>query len=484
MIKMNSDKNKDRMPYLSPEQMERIHGASLQILERVGVCFHHEGVTDTLAKKGFRISQGAVLFKESQILKALETCPAEFTVHAPSMDHNVRIGREQFVLLPAGGATSIMGEDGSLRPAVMEDYRTCCKLVQTSFQLDLAGFMMVYPGDIPTETAHLEMLLENLLLCDKSFVAATTSGRAARDNLDMARFIRGGRDRLSEKPMMVAIITAASPLQYAGDQTECIVRYAESGQPIVLITMPLAGSSGPVDLAALMAQINAEILAGTVLVQILKPGTPVVYGSIAAPVDMKSMNPAVGATEVVQLAMMTAQMAGFYGMPCRAGGSLTDSQVADYQAATESTLLMSTVLRAGAHFIFQSCGLLASCASMSFAKWLLDEEMCSHVRRILQPLKISPKEEIDISSIEEVGIGGLFLTHESTFKDFRDLSQPVLFNRRGHRKWLQEGGLTAEQAALKALPERLDSYCRPPMDQGLEQELREWVNNKKAGFNK
>jgi trimethylamine--corrinoid protein Co-methyltransferase len=243
--------------------------------------------------------------------------------------------------------------------------------------------------------------------------------------------------------------------------------------------MPFAGTSGPVNLLALMAQINAEILAGNVLVQNISPGTPVVYGSIAAPIDMKTMSPAVGATESVQLSYMTAQMAGFYKLPCRTGGCLTDAQLADYQAGAESGLLMSTALRAGANLVFQACGLLASGASMSFAKWLLDEELCAHIRRVLRPLALQAKE-VDIAEIEQVGIGGFFLTHENTLKHFRKLSQPDVFNRKNHVEWLSAGGDAADKAASKALARRMDAYCRPLMDQGLEQVLRDFVQRKTA----
>jgi trimethylamine--corrinoid protein Co-methyltransferase len=481
MTKHNEYVFRDRMPYLSRGQLERIHDASIQILNRVGVRFNHSEVDMIFSRNGFKVDQGRVFCSQAQILKALEACPAEFTIYGRNPNYDANVGGDFFVLLPTGGATMVMDTGKELRPGSIADYEICCKLVQTSKVLDLNGFLMIQPNDIPSKSAHLEMVLRNLLLCEKPFVAATHSIKAARDALEMADIVWGGREKIMKKPVMAAIITAASPLQYTADQADCILQYARSKQPIVLITMPLAGTTGPVNLLALMAQINAEILAGIVLVQSINPGTPVVYGSIAAPIDMKTMIPAVGAAETVQLSYMTAQMAFYYRLPCRTGGCLTDAQLADYQAGAESGLLMSTALRAGANLVFQACGLLASGASMSFTKWLLDEDLCANIRKVLSPLVLRD-QEVDITEIEQVGIGGCFLTHDNTLRDFRQLSRPDVFNRKNHVEWLYEGGASSDKAASIALTRRLEAYCQPTMDQGLKQELEEFVQQKAAEY--
>lgn len=234
---------------------------------------------------------------------------------------------------------------GERRPAILEDYRTCCKLVQTSDQLDMNGALMVQPNDVPAETAHLDLLLANTLMCDKAYVGLAISREAARDCLDMAAIVWDGPENLKKQGVMTTIVSVSSPLKYANDEAEGIIIMAEAGQPLVITDLVMAGTSGPVSLPSLLALANAEILAGIVLSQLAGPGTPVVYGSVSAPADMRTVTSAVGAPEAVVLASAVIQLAKYYRLPCRTGGMLTNAHCPDAQAAAEGTLMMSTAVR-------------------------------------------------------------------------------------------------------------------------------------------
>ena len=253
---------------------------------------------------------------------------------------------------------------------------------------------------------------------------------------------------------------------------------ARWGQPLVITNMVMAGSSGPVSLPELLALANAEILAGLVLAQLAAPGIPVVYGSVSAPADMRTIISAVGAPEAVALASAIIQIARYYKLPCRTGGMLTNAHCLDAQAAAEGTLMMSTAVRNGANFIYQACGQLGSYISMSFEKWLLDEEVCRTLRRTLTAMDITV-ESIDVDTIKGVGSDGNYLVHETTFKHCRNLYQPKLFTRDDHQKWYERGAKSVYEVAAEMLPERLEEYHKPPIDEGLEQALREFITSGK-----
>jgi trimethylamine--corrinoid protein Co-methyltransferase len=243
--------------------------------------------------------------------------------------------------------------------------------------------------------------------------------------------------------------------------------------------MVMAGSSGPVSLPGLLALANAEILAGIVLAQLTAPGTPVVYGSVSAPADMRTIISAVGAPEAVALASAIIQIARYYKLPCRTGGMLTNAHCLDAQAAAEGTLMMSTAVRNGANFIYQACGQLGSYISMSFEKWLLDEEVCRTLRRTLTAMDITV-ESIDVDTIKGVGSDGNYLVHETTFKHCRNLYQPQLFTRDDHQKWYDRGARSVYEVAAEILPKRLEEYHKPTIDEGLEQALREFITSGKT----
>jgi trimethylamine--corrinoid protein Co-methyltransferase len=462
------------MQVLTKAELGLIHDTSMDILADVGVRFNSSEVIEIFQRHGFRIDGKQVFMTENDVRRALETAPSHFTVRARNPAYNVSIGEDDFVFLPTGGAPNVVTATGELRPATLADYHTCCRLVQTSDQLDMNGMLTVQPTDIPAHVAHLDMVYANIVLCDKAYVGAAMTRRAAIDSLEMAAIAWGGQENMARQPVMVTIVHSMSPLKYSAEEAESIIEMARWGQPLVITNMVMAGSSGPISLPGLLALANAEILAGLVLAQLAAPGTPVVYGSVSAPADMRTIISAVGAPEAVALASAIIQIARYYKLPCRTGGMLTNAHCLDAQAAAEGTLMMATAVRNGANFIYQACGQLGSYISMSFEKWLLDEEVCRTLRRTLTAMDINVAS-IDVDTIKSLGSDGNYLTHETTFKHCRNLYQPKLFTRDDHQRWYANGAKSVFEVAAEMLPKRLAEYNQPPIDEGLEQALREFV---------
>jgi len=468
----------DRLQTLTQEELTRIHDASIDILTNTGICFNSSSATQVFKKHGFPTQGDRVYFTEDRVKKALETTISKFTLHARNPEHTVSVGEGDFICLPTGGAPNIATPTGEQRPATLEDYRTCCKLVQTSEQIAMGGSIMVQPTDIPADTSHLDMVTHYMTLCDKPISGASGSGPAAIDTLELAGMVWGGKEILKSKPVMASVVNAMSPLQYSREQTEVIMKMAEYNQPVIIANMILAGASGPVSLPGLLALENAEILAGITLSQLVSPGAPLVYGSTSSQMDMKTSTGPVGAPEAVILASATIQMARFYNLPSRTGGSLTDSHCPDAQALAEGSLMLSTVIRNGANFIYHSCGQMGSYISMSFEKWLIDEEVIANIRKILKPMSITD-ETIDVETIKSLGIGGQYLTHPKTFQQFKNLSQPNLFNREDYQKWSDKGCQPIDRVANEFLKKRLDSYVKPFLDPHIEKALWEYVAKRK-----
>ena len=472
----------NRMQTLSQEELGMIHGASMDILENTGINFNSEKAAALFKENGFKVEGNLVFFTEEQIKKTLETAPTDFSIQARNQDKNVHLGGMDFIALPTGGAPSVAMPSGEERPGTFEDFQNCCKLVQTSQQLSMGGYLMVQPNDITTETAHLDMVGKYIEMCDKPIFGASNSQEAARDTIRMAGIAFGRNDdEIKENPITIFVINAMSPLQFSDEQTHVLMEVASWRQPLVITNMVLAGSTGPISIPGLLAMQNAEILAGAVLAQLVSPGTPVVYGSTSAPMDMKTTVSAVGAPETIKIAMATIQLAQFYNLPCRAGGSLTDSHCADGQAMAEASVLLSTVVRNGANFIFHSCGQMGSYISMSFEKWLMDEEVLGTLRQVIKPMEITP-ETIDVDFIKSVGVGGQYLTHPKTFAQFKDLSQPVYFNRLTYDKWSKAGKKHIDEKIQEDLQKRLSSYEKPLLDQEKQDLLDQYIAERKQAY--
>jgi trimethylamine--corrinoid protein Co-methyltransferase len=251
----------------------------------------------------------------------------------------------------------------------------------------------------------------------------------------------------------------------------------------VLASLIMAGTSGPVQIAGLLTLQNAEILAGITLAQLINPGTPVVYGTASSITDMKTGGLCIGAPEQSLIVTGIAQLARFYNLPSRGGGGLTDAHVPDMQAGIESAFALMTAARNGINFILHSCGILDSYLSMSFEKFLLDEELCGMVKKLLAPIEIT-EDTIDVNMIKEVGIGGQFLTQPATVKLCRKaFFLPCVLCRDSYTSWEMAGKKRADDAASLYLNKRLGQYEKPPIDEGIEQALAEFVERKKTQLN-
>jgi trimethylamine--corrinoid protein Co-methyltransferase len=467
------------MQKLSDQNMKKIHSAAMDLLKDTGVSFKDEEALEIFKANGHRVDGTIVFFEESDIQKALNTTPKRFTVHARNPEKSVEIGEDDFVFLPGYGAPFIMDAQGNQRQATMEDYDNFCKLIQTSPYIDMNGWMMVEPYDMPHETVHLDLNLSNMLLCDKPFMGSPVSRQGALDGIEMAGILWGGKENIMDKTVSVSLINSLSPLQFSDEMTGALIELARHNQACVVASLIMAGGSGPVTLDGVLALQNAEILAGITLAQLVRPGVPVIYGSTSSAMDMKTGALSIGAPELSKNIHLTAQMARFYNLPSRSGGGLTDALAVDAQAGAESTLALSTAARSGINFILHACGILGSYIAMSFEKFLVDEEVCGMIKSMIASLALTD-ESIDIDVIKEVGIGGQYLTHPKTFQLCRtEFFMPALMSRKNPDAWAKEGKKRIDQIAEDKVAQRLASYEKPDIDPKIEKQLTEYVEKRK-----
>ena len=465
----------ERMHLLSEADKDRIHAASVKILDDMGINFHDPEAIDIFKHHGFKVDGITVHLQEKQIRQALSTVPAEFEVHSRNPKRNVTIGGDHLVLAPGYGASLMIDWDGNQRSGVMEDYDNFCRLVQTSDVIDMSGCLMIDPSDRLPGKAHLHMLKSIITLCDKPFIGSATSREAALDSMEMAGIAWGGKDQIKEKPVMIGMISSLSPLQYSAEMAGALIEYARHGQANMIGLLMMAGTTGPVTLPGLLVLQNAEMLAGIVLSQLVNPGAPVIYGSTSTVTDMRTGSLAIGAPELSMIQNATAQMAKYYKMPCRGSGGVTDSHCPDMQAGIESSLALTATIMSGANLILHACGILGSYQSMSFQKFLADEEICGMLRRMLKPLEVT-EERLGLDTIKSVGIGNEYLTHPSTLAHCRtEFYQSGVMSREDFTTWREKGGKSLEDRLSETYAKRIQAYKQPDMDPNIAQDLERYV---------
>jgi trimethylamine---corrinoid protein Co-methyltransferase len=470
----------DRMQSLSKENLTMIHASSMKVLEQTGVVFNDTGALQLFKDNGFKIDGKKVFFNENNVLTALDTTPSSFELQARNPKKNVFIGEDSWVYVPTYGAPFIISREGVQHPGTMHDYDSICKLVQTSEHINMNGFKHVEPSDVITETAYLDMLFSNITLCDKPFMGSTDTIKAAKDSIEMAGIVFNGQEQLKEKPVIVGLINPLSPLQFAEEMAGSILVYARHRQPIIIANMIMAGTSGPISLPGLLTLMNVEILAGLTLAQLAGPGTPVIYGSTSCPMNMQTGAATIGSPETYIINSATAQLARYYNLPCRTGGSLTDSLIPDAQALAEGALSLSTSVSAGANIILHSCGMIGTYIGVNLEKWIIDEELCGMVRSMMTPMEINEKS-INLEAITSIGAGGNYLTHPSTLANCRTaFYDNNLYNKSDHFKWSAAGSKRIDEVAADTLFKRLSEYEKPPIDPSVETALSDFITKAKG----
>ncbi len=235
--------------------------------------------------------------------------------------------------------------------------------------------------DVDVAVRHLDMEYSAIRWSDLPYTSYGTSGPKARDGIAMAEIVHGGRAAIEETPALMGVVNPNSPLVWDFRMADALLAWAEAGQPVIVTPFLLAGATAPVSVAGGLAQQVAEALSGVALAQLVRPGTPCLYGSFFTATDMRTGSPAFGTPESVWGVLAGGQLARHYGLPFRGGGGLASSNTVDAQAAAESTLMLWATVLARTDVVLHAAGWLEGGLTASFEKFALDVELLEQFAR-------------------------------------------------------------------------------------------------------
>jgi len=468
-----------RFEILTKTQLEKVHETSLRILEEIGLDFGYPPALEVLKKGGARVEGQRVFFPPGLIEAQIKKAPAEFTLHARNPEHNVIIGGNHMVLAPGYGAPFVTDIENGRSKATMKDFENFVKLTGASANQDLLSGTVVEPTDIPAEIRHARMLYASVKNSDKCFMGSTMGARAARECLQMASILFGSQAELASNPVIFGIVGALTPLKYDARMLGALMEYAAAGQPQIIASLAIAGATGPVTMAGNLALQNAEVMAGIVLAQLVREGTPVIFGGVSTNAEMRSGTLSIGSPEMAINAAATAQMARYYRLPVRGGGAVCDAKLPDAQASYESMMNLLMARLSGINFVLHSAGILESFNCMSYEKFIIDDEMCGMVKRIKRGYEVNP-DTLAFDVIKEVGPGGHFLDKDHTFDHFRtEFYQPQLSNRDDFVSWQAGGSSQSLESANKKYKDILETYEAPELPADVDKDLLKFIEKLK-----
>ncbi|MEY3030228.1 MAG: hypothetical protein RL058_591 [Actinomycetota bacterium] len=406
------------------------------------------------------------------------TAPAIYTQHGRNPERNVQIGGDATVFAPNYGSPFVHDLDAGRRYATLADFENFVRLSYMSPYLHHSGGTVCEPVDVPVSKRHLDMVHAHLRYSDKPFMGSVTAGSRAADSVEMARIAFGGD--LADRTVMTSLINASSPLVWDATMLEAAEVYAENNQASIFTPFILSGAMAPVTPAGVAAQTLAEALVGMTFAQLVRPGSPVVFGSFASSMSMQTGAPTFGTPEPAIVLYTVAALARRLNVPFRSGGSLCASKLPDAQAAYESmATLMPTVL-GGVNFVLHAAGWLEGGLAIGYEKFILDCDQLGAMHKLVQGLDLSENGQA-VDAIRDNEPGNHFLGTAHTLANFESaFYRSTTSDNSSFEQWTEEGGLDAAQRANRMWKEQLASYEPPPLDEAIAEELTEYVERRRG----
>ncbi len=435
---------------LTEEQVQRIHDASLEILENVGLLVRFPPARELFAKHGCSVDEETqrVKFPRAVVEKYRKVYPSSFTFYARDPKFDRTIPRDSPVIVTASSAPDIMDPvTGRERRAESSDIARIAHLVNELPGYDIFSISTL-ADDAPAGQFTLSRLYPALKYCLKPIRVTTTDQKDTQSIMELVYMVAGDKEAYKEHPFLTHhYCPVVSPLTMDKLSTENILYFANEGLPVYPTIVPNAGLTSPMSMAGTLAQGNAEFLAAATLMQMCREGTPLIYATLGTVADMRSGAYTSGAIECGMLHMAFAQMARFYNIPCGGYVGLTNSKLNDAQSGYETGMSGAAGLLAGMD-MFNIGGLIDALKTFDFAKAVIDDEVALMLKRLKCGISFSD-EDLALDLIRDIGPGGSFITAKHTIKRMKtEAVMTKIADRDARTIWEKKGATDTHARAL------------------------------------
>jgi len=399
---------------LSKSEIKKIHEASIDILEQCGVKILNERMLSLLQEKGLDVNLDSqiVRFTRSCIEDSLSTIPQQFEVYNREGDFAFVLGDGNSKIAAGHNAVFwVDSETGKTRPSTVADVELSARICEELEHIDVLG-IPVMPQDVPDPKASLlygvKACIEN---CRKPVFFSSYTAKETRYCIDLLKAVFVGD--IKTQAYGICQISPTSPLFWEGPVIDTILETVDTGVPIAVLPEPIAGISAPYTLAGLLTMNNAECLAGLIMIQMLRPGTKVMYANSWTTADMRTGAALVGSTETTLCRIAGAQLARFYNVPSHTTAPNSDNHAHDEQNAWEKSFSLFCSVAAGNDLIV-NCGMFATGMTFSHEQLIMDDEMSAISQRIKAGIKVN-QQTIAKDLMKEIGPQGeTYLTADHT----------------------------------------------------------------------
>jgi trimethylamine--corrinoid protein Co-methyltransferase len=464
---------------LTEEALAAVHDQAMRILEEIGTRVEDAQARDLLRAQGLRLEGDLVRWDRQFVAEMVARAPSSFTLRPRNPERAVMLGGGSLVHAPSGGSPFVADLERGRRSGTIRDHVELVKLAHAVRQLRCLQSGTVEASDLSEKSRHLDMDYSILRWSDKPYVCYGTTGERARDAIELAAIACGGHAAIQETPAILGVVNPNSPLVWDASMVQALSAWAEAGQGILVTPFLLAGVTSPVSVAAGLSIQIAEALSGVALAQMVRPGTPCLFGSFYATVDMRTAGPTFGGPESVLATLAGGQLARRYGLPYRGGGGFCAANAVDAQAAAETTMSLWATHLAGSDFVLHAAGWLEGGLVTSLEKLVFDVEILRMFEGLSRGIPAGD-EELAFAAIRDEGPGSMFLATDHTVAHYREwLYASPLFRNQEYTGWRKGGAQTADRVATTVWKQTLESYEDPGIDEGVDEALRQYIAHRK-----
>lgn len=459
---------------LTQEQVERIHEASLEVLENVGLLVRFEKAREMFARHGCKVDSETqiVTFPRAVVEKYRRMIPPTFTFRGRDPKFDRTIPNDRPILVTGSSAPDIIDPvTGRERRARSDDIARIAHLVNELPAYDVFS-VSTLADDAPEGQFTLARLYPALRYCLKPIRSTTKDMDDIQAIMRLLYAIAGSEAAYMERPFVTHhYCPVVSPLTMDHLSTEAVMYFSEKGLPVYPSIVPNAGLTSPMSMAGTLTQGNAEFLAAAVLMQMCREGTPTIYASLPTIADMRTGAYASGGIECGMLHMAFSQMARFYNVPSGGYVGLTNSKVNDAQSGYETGMSVVAGLLGGAD-MFNTGGLLDALKAFDFAKAVIDDEIFTMLKRLNRGINFS-EEELALDIIAQVKPGGSFMMSPHTAKRMKsEALLTKLADREARTIWEKKGASDTHARAMKRANEILSKPSSVVFSDEIEARIR------------
>ena len=461
---------------LTDVQVGQIYDTSIRMLAELGMGDAPEALTEQALKHGATLNDlGRLCFSRDMVEDIIDGACKSFLFHGRDEKFTFEVGGDRVYFGTGGAAVQTLDLDSHVyRPSTLRDLADFTRLVDT-----LPNISWFTRCCVATDVPDIFELDVNTAYClmrgtQKPVGTNFTIGEHVDPIVDMFDAIAGGSGKFAEKPFCKAHISPIiSPMRYGEDAFDVTLACIRRGMPINSIVAAMSGATSPATIDGMLAASFAETLAALVMVNLFEPGYPMIFSNWPFVIDLRTGAFCGSGGEISILNAGAAQLANHIGVPSGVASSMTDAKAVDAQMGMEKALSSLACGLSGANMVYESSGMMASLLGVSFEAFLLDNEMLSHVYRMIRGVEVS-EETLAFEAMRNVITGeGHFIGETQTMEAMeRDYYYPKLGDRLEPTTWAEAGAEDAWQRANREVREVLAQPEVNHIDAALDAKLR------------